>query len=99
MSDGMLAHFFVEVAMHCPRCQHNKTGVMDSRPRREGTSITRRRKCFSCGHKFTTTEIQMVSISKKALIEDRISTRVRALEAGIINDLRVIISGADRETA
>ncbi|MBM6613437.1 transcriptional regulator NrdR [Desemzia sp. RIT804] len=42
--------------MQCPRCQHNGTRVIDSRPADEGRAIRRRRECESCRYRFTTFE-------------------------------------------
>ncbi len=42
--------------MHCPRCHHNGSRVVDSRPTDEGRVIRRRRECESCGFRFTTFE-------------------------------------------
>lgn len=42
--------------MHCPRCQHNGSRVVDSRPADDGKSIRRRRECEKCVFRFTTFE-------------------------------------------
>jgi len=42
--------------MHCPSCQTHDTKVIDSRLLQEGANVRRRRKCDSCGHRFTTYE-------------------------------------------
>ena len=42
--------------MECPFCGKIDTGVIDSRPTKEGTAIRRRRKCLSCAGRFTTYE-------------------------------------------
>ena len=42
--------------MRCPKCGHNKSEVIDSRPSEEGASIRRRRECRSCQNRFTTYE-------------------------------------------
>lgn len=42
--------------MQCPRCQHNGTRVIDSRPADEGRAIRRRRECESCRYRYTTFE-------------------------------------------
>lgn len=44
--------------MKCPKCNHNTSGVLDSRPRK--THISRRRKCDNCDHVFTTSEVIVV---------------------------------------
>ncbi len=42
--------------MRCPFCQHKDTQVVDSRTPDEGAVIRRRRRCLSCGKRFTTFE-------------------------------------------
>jgi len=42
--------------MYCPNCNHPDTQVIDSRSRRDGREIRRRRSCPKCGHRFTTYE-------------------------------------------
>ena len=42
----------------CPQCGGARTDVKDSRPRGEAGGIRRRRLCPSCGHRFTTWEVQ-----------------------------------------
>ncbi len=42
--------------MHCPKCTHEETRVVDSRSTPEGRSIRRRRECEKCGFRFTTQE-------------------------------------------
>ena len=42
--------------MECPFCGKIETGVIDSRPTKEGTAIRRRRKCLDCAGRFTTYE-------------------------------------------
>jgi transcriptional repressor NrdR len=42
--------------VHCPVCQGDDTKVVDSRLASEGTAVRRRRRCPSCGHRFTTFE-------------------------------------------
>jgi transcriptional repressor NrdR len=42
--------------VHCPLCQAEDTKVVDSRLASEGTAVRRRRRCLSCGHRFTTFE-------------------------------------------
>jgi transcriptional repressor NrdR len=42
--------------MRCPFCQSLNTYVVDSRTRNEATTIWRRRKCLSCGRRFSTRE-------------------------------------------
>jgi transcriptional repressor NrdR len=40
----------------CPSCRADDTKVVDSRLAADGTAIRRRRRCSSCGHRFTTFE-------------------------------------------
>ncbi|WP_054703954.1 transcriptional regulator NrdR [Bacillus sp. JCM 19041] len=42
--------------MRCPKCHHNGTRVLDSRPSDESRSIKRRRECEHCLQRFTTFE-------------------------------------------
>ncbi|MCC7665676.1 transcriptional regulator NrdR [Liquorilactobacillus satsumensis] len=42
--------------MKCPRCHHNGSRVVDSRPADGGHVIRRRRECEACGFRFTTFE-------------------------------------------
>ena len=47
--------------MHCPRCKHDDTAVIDSRDTEEGRAIRRRRECEKCDYRFTTFERQEMS--------------------------------------
>lgn len=50
--------------MKCPFCGDEDTQVKDSRPAEEGSAIRRRRRCNSCGARFSTFErIQLRDIS------------------------------------
>lgn len=42
--------------MRCPKCDHNGTRVLDSRPVQDYYSIRRRRECEACTYRFTTFE-------------------------------------------
>jgi transcriptional regulator NrdR len=42
--------------MHCPKCHHNNSRVIDSRQADDGKAIRRRRECENCGFRFTTFE-------------------------------------------
>jgi transcriptional repressor NrdR len=42
--------------MRCPFCQHQETDVLDTRKLNDGEIIRRRRKCRTCGRRFTTYE-------------------------------------------
>ena len=42
--------------MKCPFCGHLEDKVVDSRERKEGESIRRRRECLACERRFTTYE-------------------------------------------
>lgn len=42
--------------MKCPRCDSNKTRVVDSREGADGRAVRRRRECESCSFRFTTFE-------------------------------------------
>lgn len=50
--------------MRCPFCQHSDTDVLDTRKLNEGEMVRRRRKCRSCGRRFTTYErVEAVSMT------------------------------------
>ncbi|HXZ97371.1 MAG TPA: transcriptional regulator NrdR [Burkholderiales bacterium] len=54
--------------MKCPFCSAQDTQVVDSRVNDEGTSVRRRRRCFSCLKRFTTyetVELRMPQIIKQ----------------------------------
>ncbi|MBP7372763.1 MAG: transcriptional repressor NrdR [Opitutaceae bacterium] len=42
--------------MRCPKCTSIEDKVVDSRARKEGNTIRRRRECAECGHRYTTIE-------------------------------------------
>lgn len=42
--------------MECPKCHHQQSKVIDSRPAEDGASIRRRRECMTCGYRFNTYE-------------------------------------------
>ncbi len=50
--------------MRCPFCQYPESDVIDTRKLNGGESIRRRRKCASCGKRFTTYErVESVSLT------------------------------------
>ncbi|NTU82419.1 MAG: transcriptional repressor NrdR [Chloroflexales bacterium] len=50
--------------MRCPFCQHPDTDVLDTRKLNDGEMVRRRRKCRSCGRRFTTYErVETVSLT------------------------------------
>jgi len=50
--------------MRCPFCQHPDSDVIDTRKLNAGETIRRRRKCASCGKRFTTYErVESVSLT------------------------------------
>ncbi len=50
--------------MRCPFCQNQETDVLDTRKLNDGEIIRRRRKCRTCGRRFTTYErIESVSLT------------------------------------
>ncbi|KAB8144542.1 transcriptional repressor NrdR [Chloroflexia bacterium SDU3-3] len=50
--------------MRCPFCQHQESDVVDTRKLNGGETIRRRRRCVSCGKRFTTYErIESVSLT------------------------------------
>ena len=42
--------------MHCPKCNHTDTKVVDTRLGKNSISVRRRRQCQSCSYRFTTIE-------------------------------------------
>ena len=42
--------------MHCPKCDHTETKVIDTRVGKNNVSIRRRRECLACAYRFTTIE-------------------------------------------
>ena len=44
------------VCMRCPKCNYNKSSVIDSRQAEDGNTIRRRRECENCHTRFTTFE-------------------------------------------
>ena len=42
--------------MRCPKCNYNKSSVVDSRQAEDGNTIRRRRECENCHTRFTTFE-------------------------------------------
>lgn len=55
--------------MICPYCNHQETGVLDSRSLDESVSIKRRRECKKCGKRFTTLE-KVMNIDLKVVKKD-----------------------------
>lgn len=54
--------------MKCPFCKHPDTQVIDTRESEEGDSVRRRRRCLSCGKRFTTyetVELRMPQVVKQ----------------------------------
>ena len=52
--------------MNCPYCRQADSRVVDSRPIDEGSSIRRRRECATCGKRFTTQEMAILSVIKRS---------------------------------
>lgn len=78
----------------CPLCQSHDGRVMDSRSRRQGTVIRRRRVCLICKHRFTTfetyrsTQLTVTEIMK-ALARDGVQgIRQLLIQKGLYNDNR-----------
>ncbi len=55
--------------VRCPKCGHDQSQVVDSRPREDEEKIYRRRKCLSCHSAFTTSEtvLSQVQIDRNEL--------------------------------
>ena len=79
--------------MRCPKCHHHKTETLDSRPRADNAERYRRRRCPECSHRFSTTEVQLVSVTDKGLIEDRINTHIRVMQARLLHDVLKVVDG------
>lgn len=66
--------------MHCPACQADDTKVVDSRLAGEGAAVRRRRRCPSCGHRFTTfervDEVPLTVVKSNGAIEPFDRTKV-----------------------
>jgi len=54
------------VPVNCPYCRQADSRVVDSRPIDEGSSIRRRRECATCGKRFTTQEMAILSVIKRS---------------------------------
>ena len=69
--------------MKCPKCRMEGLAVVDSRPTED--SIRRRRKCLSCGHRFTTYESELnphdLKVKEEQLVKDRMimANRMRGI--------------------
>jgi len=61
--------------MDCPSC-HAPASVLDSRPADDGAAVRRRRRCGSCGERFTTLE-RVVQVDK---LESAVLAYVRGLD-------------------
>ncbi len=49
--------------MQCPKCQEKKTGVLETRRSKNENNVSyRRRKCLSCGYRFTSYEFLATSL-------------------------------------
>jgi transcriptional repressor NrdR len=66
--------------VHCPACQADDTKVVDSRLAGEGAAVRRRRRCPSCGHRFTTfervDEVPLTVVKSNGAIEPFDRTKV-----------------------
>lgn len=82
--------------MRCPKCNQFKTGVVDSRMRREGTSISRRRVCPSCKFRFSTTEVQVVSATGASFLMVKMDAHLNNLRAEFSKDLQEISRRPER---
>ncbi|NRA01827.1 MAG: transcriptional repressor NrdR [Myxococcales bacterium] len=69
--------------MHCPRCDHSDTKVIDARNQRDAPVKRRRRECSECGRRFTTYE----------RIEDLLPMVVKRDGRREIFDRRKVIAG------
>ena len=74
--------------MRCPKCGYFKTAAYDTRPRHDGLSIHRRRECVTCGFRFTTTEIQVVSRPQEAFLMERMLSHVERMRVCLASDIK-----------
>ena len=49
--------------MNCPKCNSNNDAVIDSRSSGKGERVYRRRKCISCGARWSTLEISQADMA------------------------------------
>jgi transcriptional regulator NrdR family protein len=67
----------------CPLCGSHNFGVIDSRP--SGSARRRRKKCFYCGHRWTTIELRATEwqamIGEAAGLAEQLHQLARALDA------------------
>ncbi len=52
----------MSVSLACPKCQHKRSNVMDTRMAEDGAYIRRRRTCAGCGHRWSTKEVPLSAI-------------------------------------
>jgi hypothetical protein len=68
--------------MVCPKCDGD-TGVLDTRPRMQNKQLRRRRKCLSCGHRFSTYEVAAEDMQWLVAFRKRISEVLQGADAEI----------------
>ena len=94
--------------MRCPFCSHEDSGVKDTRPSEDSTSIRRRRQCPECLSRFTTIErvyLRELLVKKKddkieQFDRDKLTRSIRlALHKRPISDERIerVTSGIVRQ--
>ena len=94
--------------MRCPFCGREDTGVKDSRPAEDGSSIRRRRACSGCGQRFTTIErvqLRELTVVKKdgrrvSFDRDKLARSIKtALRKRPVDDERVerVVNGIVRQ--
>ena len=70
--------------MRCPKCNYNKSSVIDSRQAEDGNTIRRRRECENCHARFTTfervEELPLLVIKKRPVSSDDIEQVVSRIE-------------------
>lgn len=62
--------------MICVKCDYYYTEIIDSREREEGRIVYRRRRCPSCGHRFTTYERREFSNRERVEIMNEIKQAI-----------------------
>ena len=70
--------------MICPHCGANNDIVIDSRKRKNGTQIRRRRKCLTCVNTFGTREIYDVDLfvhPSMGMIQQELTALIEKIES------------------
>ena len=89
------------VGFECSECGHNGSKVIDTRFRREHQAARRRRECLSCGHRYTTYELQgTIYLALSAFFIRDVLPKLETAEAqleGCLNRVRSIKERVEEE--